>query len=162
MSLPVSCVETRFWDKVEKRGASECWTWNGCTEKKGYGRFRENSRKLEFAHRFSYRIMIGPIPTNMCVCHHCDNPPCINPAHLFLGTKSDNNRDRDKKGRHRPLFGEQNGSCKLTRAEVAQIHELHFQGWIQVKLAKKFSVTQQTISNILRGKSRSNHRRLET
>lgn len=89
-----------FWTKVDKRGSDECWPWNGCKLGMGYGRFRSEG-KFICAHRFSYIIHFGPLPDGKpCVLHHCDNPPCCNPKHLFAGTKQENTDDCIRKGRH--------------------------------------------------------------
>lgn len=90
----------RFWGKVRK--TDTCWIWTGArTSKKGKSRYGNISfqGKRWLAHRFSWMIHNGKINKNMCVLHHCDNPPCINPDHLFLGTIADNNHDAIKKGR---------------------------------------------------------------
>lgn len=88
----------RFWEKVNKSG--ECWTWTACTHHQwGYGHFRAGG-KLVTAHRYSWELHNGPIPPGMRVCHRCDNPPCVRPAHLFLGTDADNAHDMIAKGRH--------------------------------------------------------------
>ena len=86
-----------FWDKVSKEDPKSCWEWNGAMSS-GYGSFHYNG-KTESAHRVSYRINIGEIPDGLFVCHHCDNPKCVNPNHFFLGTNGDNMRDAIKKGR---------------------------------------------------------------
>lgn len=87
----------RFWNKVDRSG--DCWTWQGSRDRKGYGRVSVNQRPV-LAHRFSWTLSHGPIPDGLCVLHKCDNPPCVNPEHLFLGTIADNNRDMVAKGRH--------------------------------------------------------------
>jgi HNH endonuclease len=82
----------------------ECWGWRGATFRFGYGKVKLWDGTRTTAHRVSYQIHYGPIPDGMFVCHHCDNPPCTNPEHLFLGTGADNNRDMAKKGRSRNQY----------------------------------------------------------
>lgn len=89
----------RFWRQVE-RGAG-CWEWVGVRSKKGYGKFPLSRGDTRLAHRYAWELVRGPIPDNLCVLHHCDNPSCCRPDHLFVGSRADNNADMCAKGRHR-------------------------------------------------------------
>lgn len=82
---------------VEK--TSDCWLWKGMVDRKGYGKFRMHSRFIG-THRVSYMLHKGAIPEGMWVLHHCDNPSCVNPSHLYLGTQIDNERDKVQRNRH--------------------------------------------------------------
>lgn len=92
-------VIRNFWDRVDKRSSNECWLWIGSIKPNGYGNFMVCRDKPINAHRMCWRICYGPIPDNMNVLHKCDNPRCVNPHHLFLGTQVDNLNDAKNKGR---------------------------------------------------------------
>jgi len=153
-------LEERFWSKVEK--TDSCWLWRGATRKFGYGRMKSNGHIL-VTHRISWEIHNGPIPKGLCVLHRCDNPACVNPAHLFLGTKSENNLDRDSKNRQAKdgrsgvrlhpeclLRGILNPMSKLTPSDVAEIRQRYASGETQTSIAKDFPVCQAHISKIVR------------
>ena len=89
-----------FWNRVDK--TSYCWIWTGAKKSTGYGKVKVNNRDW-LAHRYSYYISTGIEPGNLLVCHHCDNPPCVRPNHLFLGTSSENALDSSRKGRHHSI-----------------------------------------------------------
>jgi hypothetical protein len=91
-------LKDRFEDKVSIEPNSGCWLWTGSLNDTGYGQLWVGSKSTR-AHRLSYELHVGPIPEGMHVCHHCDNPPCCNPNHLFVGSHTDNMADKIKKGR---------------------------------------------------------------
>lgn len=96
---PQGDAEIRFWLHVQK--SDGCWVWDGSANPAGYGVVWTNDKALVGAHRYSYELHIGPIPEDLHVLHRCDNPPCVRPGHLFLGTAADNVRDMVQKGRAR-------------------------------------------------------------
>ena len=142
-------IQERFEAKFTK--SDGCWEWNA-GKRNGYGAFWIAERR-QYAHRISYRLYVGEIPAGLCVCHRCDNPGCVNPDHLFLGTQADNMRDCENKGRgvHCVMSGEKHGRSKLTAAQVVEIRAKYANGATQSDLAKEFGVSQQTISVIVRG-----------
>lgn len=137
--------------KVDNNG---CWIWQKYTSKDGYGRLgagsrSDNTKTLILAHRYSYLVYVGEIPKGMCVCHKCDNPPCVNPEHLFIGTVKDNMHDRDKKKRGGDRSGENNGRSKLTPDIVLLIRK---SDETSRRLGKIFGVSKTTILAIKNGK----------
>lgn len=138
-------LEERFWKKVDKSGGPDaCWLWTGTKTNRGYGRIRIESR-MKSSHRVSYELYKGAIPDGLCVCHHCDNPSCVNPDHLFVGTHTDNMHDKAIKGR--------NSLTKLTEDQVCEIRVRITNGETQTSLAKEFGVIQQTISHVKCGRT---------
>ncbi len=134
----------RFWSKVNK--SDECWVWTRARNPKGYGWFGFRQR-LQLAHRVSWMLAFGDIPEGLDVLHSCDNPPCVRPEHLFLGTHGDNNADRHAKGRSAGPKGEVNGNSRLTLEDVREIRALRGQV-LQKDLAARFGVNQSNISHI--------------
>jgi hypothetical protein len=134
----------RFMAHVSPEPNSGCWLWTGFVGRFGYGEFKRDGRPRP-SHRLSFELKHGPIPRGLVVCHRCDVRCCVNPAHLFLGTHSDNNADKVAKGRQSK--GEGNNS-KLTTAEVHAIRLLR--GVPQRQLAAVFGVCQGVIGRIQR------------
>lgn len=168
-SLVMTNLEERFWEKVDKRGPipehrpylGRCWTWTAGTNNKGYGYIGKGapSRKMLQAHRLSYELHNGPIAVGegyhgTCVLHECDNPSCVNPVHLFLGTVQDNMRDRDEKGRQ--AGRERHGNSKLTEGKASEIRSHYVRGsrtYGMNALARKHGVGSSTIWRIVHGES---------
>lgn len=140
----------RFWSKVDRRGDDECWPWLASVRRKdeGYGAFYLNGRHQP-ASRVAYMLTYGDIPPGVVVCHRCDNPPCCNPAHLFLGTPQDNDADRVAKGRQ--ARGSRNGYAKLTERQVWAIRQLRSIGAKPAWLAERFGVTPVYIWSLCTG-----------
>lgn len=147
-------LEQRFWRYVNK--TDTCWLWTGATRNFGYGVINTGGKhgKAEGAHRVSWMIHYGEIPADLCVCHHCDNPLCVNPEHLFLGTRADNNRDMQRKGRASGgAQGEKHNQAKLTDNDIITIRSLFAQDSLSMpELAQRYNVTLASISNIIHGK----------
>jgi hypothetical protein len=147
-------VEERFWEKVDKKSDDECWEWQGFKGKKNYGRFVALGEQL--AHRVSWKLFINSkIPYGLVICHHFDNPSCVNPNHLFLGTVLDNNRDRHSKGRTvvPNNQGSKSGNAKLTETDVKEILKLHNLGVSNKEIIRKINkVNGSVVSEIIHRK----------
>jgi len=138
-----------FWKNVDVRTDSECWEWGGGFKRKGgYGAYRSHA-----AHRVSAAITFGRVPRGMTVRHSCDNPPCVNPAHLSFGTQAENVRDREERHRRKPPRGDSNGNSVIRDSDVAKIVEYAMAGESQSSIGKRFGVTRHAIGRILRGQS---------
>jgi hypothetical protein len=134
-----------------------CWIWTGSKTQKGYGHIMttSNPRKHYRAHRVMWELKKGQIQEGALVCHKCDNPACVNPDHLVLGTNKDNMDDKQRKGRGTPppkMVGENHPQHKLTMRDVRLIRGEYKSGAPQVYIARKYGVTPQTINNIIRGR----------
>lgn len=139
-------MNQRFWEKVDKSG--KCWLWKASTNG-GYGQFRYNG-KIVRAHRFSYAQKFGICPDDLFVCHTCDNPLCVNPDHLFLGTDAVNKADMRSKNRH--VFGERHPNRVLTKEVVIAIRHDAEIGIPQRVIANKFNTQRSQVSLIVNRK----------
>jgi len=143
----------RFWSKVNKADNNSCWEWTAGRQVSGYGRIGIKG-KLYIASRIAYALHYGECPAHLHCCHKCDNPPCVNPYHLFLGTDLDNARDKESKGRVKHARGERNGGGgKLTEAQVMQIRGLLAEGRTLISIAQQFNVTYGLIGHIKHGRA---------
>jgi len=138
-------LQQRFDEKYKVDVVSGCWEWTGAISSGGYGSISDGTTNVT-APRISFRLHRGPIRDGLCVLHHCDNPACVNPDHLFLGTHADNAADRNSKGR--TSKGELHTISKLTDDDVRKIRALS-DNRTQAGLAKQFGVSQPNISRIL-------------
>lgn len=143
--------EARFWSKVDKSsGPDGCWLWTGSRISTGYGNVYYLG-SMVLAHRLSLMLSGVDVQPSVFVCHKCDNPPCCNPAHLFLGTNADNVADMISKDRH--SRGERNGHAKLSPESVSEIRRLRSDGATEIELSARFGVSRATISDISRRRS---------
>jgi hypothetical protein len=136
----------RLFDKtsVQENG---CWNFTGRLNHKGYGEIWDG-KKRALAHRLAYLLCVDDIPTGMLVLHNCDNPSCVNPKHLFLGTNQDNMNDMVRKGRSVSRTGLDNPRAILIEREIAEVRQMLSNGFRQKEIADKFGVSVQTISRI--------------
>lgn len=147
--------EARYWEKVGTADLDECWEWAAAQNTDGYGKLRVKGHN-QYAHRLAWELEHGrPVPEGRCICHRCDNPACVNPAHLFLGTQADNLRDMAEKGRARGRVakGSDIGNSKLTDDDVREIRKLAAVGHSQRQLAARFGVGRTQIGRIVRRES---------
>lgn len=126
---------------------TSCMLWTGAKDKDGYGELWSEGRKYR-THRLAFELTGRVIPDEMCVCHTCDNPACVNPYHLFLGSHADNSRDREAKGRGHQLSGRLIGTSKLNEECVKVIRYLCLRGVPQRRLSHAYGVSQQLVSRI--------------
>lgn len=141
-----STMASIFWSSVDRTG--ECWVWYGSRDRQGYGRLQFHGKTVK-AHRVAYELQFGNLPAELVVCHHCDNPRCVRPEHLFLGTRADNTLDAKLK--KRLASHEKNGRAKITVAIAQEIRQRYAEEEItQQQLGFEYSLNQTTISAIIR------------
>ena len=147
--------EERFWPKIEfgrinPLPLGRCWEWRHARAEFGYGLFWDG-RRMARAHREAWTFTFGPIPPDVLVLHHCDNPPCIRPDHLFLGTDADNVADMHRKGRGN--VGERNGKAILAADDVRHVRAWLAAGFTQQSVAAAYGVGHGTVHMIRAGKN---------
>ena len=144
-------VAERFWEKVDKSGGPDaCWIFTHARRADGYCRFGWNDKTIQ-AHRAAYLLERGAIPPGLIIRHTCDKPPCVNPAHLVIGTHADNVRDKCERGRH--IYGEKHPWASLTSESVERIRTIYSAGGISQKaLGAQFGVSASTISSVVLGR----------
>lgn len=141
--------EERFWSKVNIKSDTECWEWTGSKSKKGYGLFDARCGESR-AHRVSWMFSFGNVPNGVFVLHSCDNPSCVNPNHLFLGSAKDNTQDMIRKSRD-SLIGSKNSQAKLSEVSIVEIKTLYQSGISISKISSLFNVVYETIWDIVNG-----------
>jgi len=156
MESLASGVESRFWSYVDKAGKEACWLWRGGLTSPGWhGKYNlvyaDGERVSMTASRVAWLLTNGSVPQDLCVCHRCDNPRCVNPRHLCLMTREENTRDRDLKGRQ--ARGSRVGSAELTESKVRYIKQRLRRGIYQWVLARQFGVSKSCIQHISSEKS---------
>jgi len=143
-------MQDRLNSKFIKDPKTQCWNWKNDLNKDGYGRITVSGKRY-YAHRFSWIVHNGEIPADLYVLHKCDNPRCVNPKHLFLGTQKDNMADKESKGRSnniknlKKITGSKNGASYITEAIVLEIRKLHSEGVNQKDLARQFGIGNATV-----------------
>jgi hypothetical protein len=150
----------RFWAKVERKHADQCWLWTASTWNSGYGQFRValpcGRQKTYGAHRFAWEVSHGPVPDGLHVLHHCDEPRCCNAAHMFLGTHTDNMRDAASKRR---LSVPRPSRQKVTDEQCDEMVRLVQSGQLQVRVAERFGVSKAFVGRLLKGTCRQYRQR---
>ena len=145
-------IKIRFWSKVRK--TSGCWNWTGAKCSGRYGNFGIGNRTSVLAHRYSWELHFGRIPSGLNVLHRCDNGLCVNPSHLFIGTQADNVLDMHQKGRDRKAKGSGVSLSKLTEREVVEIKRLlAARAMIDREIADRFNVARVTVNHIRTGRT---------
>ena len=145
MGVAARPIKDRFLEKIRK--TEGCWEWTGVKLPKGYGHMGIPGGKSLYAHRLSYMLHIGEIPDGLFVLHKCDNPSCVRPSHLFLGTAADNSRDMVRKGRSRS--GEKHPRSTLREIDVVEMRRLYGGGKRICDLAKMFGIGRPAVHQIV-------------
>lgn len=144
-------TKERLLNSIEIDEQSNCWNWTKAKHRQGYGHTAYKSKYI-LAHRLSWIIFIGDIPENNNICHKCDNPSCINPDHLFIGTQTDNVKDCKNKNRAHKSHGEKHLWTKLTKSQVDEIRSEDSKKYTRYELAEKYNISYSGIVCILKNR----------
>lgn len=143
-------LRERFESNYEADPVSGCWLWTASTGSHGYGQIG-NAAKMLLAHRVAWEFRVGPIPAGAFLCHRCDVRRCVNPAHLFVGSQTDNMRDAKAKGR--TCRGQSRPLAKLNEEDVRLIRRLRVDGLGMLTIARRFGVAKATVQDVIAGRS---------
>ncbi len=144
----------RFWSKVDRRGDDECWPWLAHRKARGYGQFTITKGEFVNASRVSLALSIGrPLVAGEVACHSCDNPPCVNPGHLFAGTQVENAADSVRKGRANRVRGEESPSARLTEEIVREVRSAPSSYGLCAELGRRYGVDGNSIRKVRDGRS---------
>lgn len=149
-------LAVRLEARIEYEPNTGCWLWTGALGRHGYGSINAGGQCSMLAHRAAYKVWRGDVPAHLHVCHKCDTPACVNPAHLFLGTNADNVADRQRKGRSSggSFKGAAHRCARLDPEDVRRIRQLGAARALPQKLiAAQYGISQTHVSNILNGKA---------
>ena len=154
--FPTMPLAERLYSRIVVNENSGCLEWKGTTNN-GYGRITigsrtDGTRRTVSTHRLSYILNYGEVPEGYDVCHKCDNPKCINPSHLFAGTRQENIDDREAKGRNNPPRGNEHPKAKLSDRDVFSIRKKRMQGMTFRAIAAEYGVNKKTIQDAVKGK----------
>ena len=141
----------RFWENVDVRGENDCWEWQASRTTAGYGVIYWNGENT-YTHRLSLEFDNRPVSSRFHACHTCDNPPCVNPKHLFVGSPRGNMLDKVAKGRH--THGENHPHSKLSDLEISEIRRLVSENGIIVDIAKQFNVSRGYVTELASNRKR--------
>ena len=147
-------TEQQFMNMVYPEPNTGCWLWSGRHDKNGYGRGHFLNRTIQLTHRYSYYLMNGHFDLSKCVLHHCDNPACVNPDHLYIGDMAQNCKDRDSRGRQKTKRGSEHKLAKITEQDSIDIRKLHLVDGIgQRQVARIYNISQRKVLDIVKNRS---------